>query len=58
MEDHDTKQKMNKEIRNVGKLCQIEIRVNFEEHEMADTIQEKIETIQEYQKMIYKFLQQ
>ncbi|CAG8841892.1 44640_t:CDS:2, partial [Gigaspora margarita] len=54
MEDHDIKQKINKEIRNVGKLCQVEIRVNFEENEIAEIIQERIEIIQEYQKMIYK----
>ncbi|CAG8592212.1 40923_t:CDS:2 [Gigaspora margarita] len=45
---------MNEEIRNIGKLYQMEIKVNFEEHKMVKTIKEKIETIQEYQKMIYK----
>ncbi|CAG8759829.1 22692_t:CDS:1, partial [Gigaspora margarita] len=54
MEDHDIKQKMNEEIRKVGKLYEVEIRVNFEEHETAETIQKKIETIQEYKKIIYK----
>ncbi|CAG8621455.1 7385_t:CDS:2 [Gigaspora margarita] len=39
MEDYDSKQKMNEEIRK---------------NEITETIQEKIETIQEYQKMIYK----
>ncbi|CAG8852793.1 34965_t:CDS:1 [Gigaspora margarita] len=32
----------------------MEIRVNLDENEMAEITQEKIETIQEYQKMIYK----
>ncbi|CAG8835422.1 34801_t:CDS:1, partial [Gigaspora margarita] len=54
MEDNDRKQKINEVIRKVGKLYEVEIRVNFEEHEMAETIQEKKEIIQEYQKIIYK----
>ncbi|CAG8741861.1 6050_t:CDS:2, partial [Gigaspora margarita] len=33
MEDHDIKQKMNEEIRKIGKLCEVEMRVNFKEHE-------------------------
>ncbi|CAG8647798.1 25352_t:CDS:2 [Gigaspora margarita] len=54
MKEHGIKQKMNKEIKKVSNLYEIEIRVNFEEHEMEETIQEKIKTIQEYKKMIYK----
>ncbi|CAG8855761.1 22025_t:CDS:1, partial [Gigaspora margarita] len=54
MEDYDIKQKMNEEIRKVGKLCEVEMRVNFEELKIVETIQEKIKTIQEYKKIIYK----
>ncbi|CAG8808559.1 35797_t:CDS:1, partial [Gigaspora margarita] len=54
MEDHEVKYKMNEEIRDVGKLCEVEIRVKFEENEMVESTQEKIETIQKYKKIIYK----
>ncbi|CAG8727005.1 20704_t:CDS:2, partial [Gigaspora margarita] len=33
MEDHEIKYKMNEEIRNISKLCEVEIRVKFEENE-------------------------
>ncbi|CAG8848116.1 13069_t:CDS:1, partial [Gigaspora margarita] len=54
MEDNEIKYKMNEKIRNVSKLCKMEIRVKFEENETVKSTQEKIETIQKYKKIIYK----
>jgi hypothetical protein len=54
IEVHKFKRKINEELRDVGKLCEVEIKVNFEEHETEETTQEKVEIIKEYQKMIYK----
>ncbi|CAG8732634.1 18559_t:CDS:1, partial [Gigaspora margarita] len=38
MEDHEIKYKMNEEIRNIGKLCEVEIKVKFEENETVEVI--------------------
>jgi len=50
---YDSKQ-INEEIRDIAKLGQIEIGVDFGEQDTADIIRQKVKLLQEYQKMIYK----
>src|SRR5260364_174863 len=52
--DSSSKQRINEEIQNISKLCQVEIKVKFEELDSEEKIQEKFEILQEYQKIVYK----